>query len=96
MTVVVALGECGSCNVRHRVDQRFRHPHRRAALAHITFNPPDSGERWIGFLTALVGAADRVAGFVMGGSDTGGVMTAVQTAMLAHLPYTTIRDAILT
>ena len=30
------------------------------------------------------------------GSDAGEVMAAVQVAMMAHLPYTALRDAILT
>jgi pyruvate/2-oxoglutarate dehydrogenase complex dihydrolipoamide dehydrogenase (E3) component len=46
-----------------------------------------------GFLKALVGADDGILGFTMIGSEAGEVMAAVQTAMLAHLPYTTLRDA---
>jgi hypothetical protein len=39
---------------------------------------------------------DRVLGFAMIGSDAGEVTVAVQIAMMANLPYTTLRDAILT
>jgi pyruvate/2-oxoglutarate dehydrogenase complex dihydrolipoamide dehydrogenase (E3) component len=48
-----------------------------------------------GFLKVLVGAdSDRILGFAMIGSEAGEVMAAVQTAILAELPYTKLRDAI--
>jgi pyruvate/2-oxoglutarate dehydrogenase complex dihydrolipoamide dehydrogenase (E3) component len=49
-----------------------------------------------GFMKALVGDDDRVVGFAMIGSEAGEVMAVVQTAMMADLPYTILRDAILT
>ncbi len=50
-----------------------------------------------GFMKVLVGAKDdRILGFTMIGSEAGEVMAVVQTAMLAGLPYPTLRDAILT
>jgi pyruvate/2-oxoglutarate dehydrogenase complex dihydrolipoamide dehydrogenase (E3) component len=49
-----------------------------------------------GFMKALVDADDHIVGFTMIGSEAGEVMTVVQTAMLARLPYTALRDAILT
>jgi len=50
-----------------------------------------------GFMKALVDShADRILGFTMLGPEAGEVMAAVQTAMLAGLPYTGLRDAILT
>jgi pyruvate/2-oxoglutarate dehydrogenase complex dihydrolipoamide dehydrogenase (E3) component len=50
-----------------------------------------------GFMKALVGESDdRILGFTMIGAEAGEVMAAVQTAMLANLPYSTLRDAILT
>jgi pyruvate/2-oxoglutarate dehydrogenase complex dihydrolipoamide dehydrogenase (E3) component len=49
-----------------------------------------------GFMKALVGGSDdRILGFAMIGAEAGEVMAAVQTAMLADLPYTRLRDAIL-
>jgi len=49
-----------------------------------------------GFMKVLVGASDdRILGFTMVGAEAGEVMTAVQTAMLADLPYPRLRDAIL-
>lgn len=49
-----------------------------------------------GFLKALIGAQDdRIVGFAMIGPEAGEVMAAVQTAMLAGLPYTALRDAVL-
>ena len=45
----------------------------------------------------LVGANDdRILGFTMIGSEAGEVMAVVETAMLAGLPYTRLRDAVLT
>ena len=49
-----------------------------------------------GFMKALVGGGDdRILGFTMIGAEAGEVMAAVQTAMLADLPYSRLRDAIL-
>jgi pyruvate/2-oxoglutarate dehydrogenase complex dihydrolipoamide dehydrogenase (E3) component len=49
-----------------------------------------------GFMKALVGASnDRILGFMMIGAEAGEVMTAVQTAMLADLPYPRLRDAVI-
>jgi pyruvate/2-oxoglutarate dehydrogenase complex dihydrolipoamide dehydrogenase (E3) component len=54
-----------------------------------------TGERQ-GFMKALIGGSDdRILGFTMIGADAGEVMAAVQTAMLADLPYSRLRDAIL-
>jgi pyruvate/2-oxoglutarate dehydrogenase complex dihydrolipoamide dehydrogenase (E3) component len=55
-----------------------------------------TGERE-GFMKALVAADDdRILGFTMIGAEAGEVMAAVQTAMLAGLPYPRLRDAVLT
>ncbi len=49
-----------------------------------------------GFMKALVEAGgDRILGFTMIGAEAGEVMTVVQTAMLAGMPYTGLRDAII-
>ena len=48
-----------------------------------------------GFMKALIGDDDRILGFTMIGSEAGEVMTAVQTAMLADLPYPRLRDAVI-
>ncbi|WP_414476069.1 mercuric reductase [Microvirga sp. M2] len=50
-----------------------------------------------GFLKALIDVhSDRILGFTMLGSGAGEVIAVVQTAMLARLPYTVLRDAIFT
>ena len=50
-----------------------------------------------GFMKALIDArSDRILGFTMLGAGAGEVVAAVQAAMLAGLPYTALRDAILT
>ena len=47
-------------------------------------------------MKALVEAdGDRVLGFTMFGADAGEVMAVVQAAMLAGMPYSGLRDAIL-
>ena len=50
-----------------------------------------------GFMKMLLDASsDRILGFTMLGVDAGEVVAVVQTAMLGGLPYTILRDAILT
>ena len=50
-----------------------------------------------GFMKALVAAGDdRILGFTMIGAEAGEVVATVQTAMLAGLPYSSLRDAVLT
>jgi pyruvate/2-oxoglutarate dehydrogenase complex dihydrolipoamide dehydrogenase (E3) component len=47
-----------------------------------------------GFMKALVGESDdRILGFTMIGAEAGEVMAVVQTAMMADLPYTRLREA---
>jgi pyruvate/2-oxoglutarate dehydrogenase complex dihydrolipoamide dehydrogenase (E3) component len=50
-----------------------------------------------GFMKALVEAdSDSLLGFTVLGVGAGEIMAAVQVAMIAHLPYTALRDAVLT
>ncbi|TPN23623.1 mercuric reductase [Mesorhizobium sp. B2-3-3] len=50
-----------------------------------------------GFMKVVVaGDDDRILGFTMIGSEAGEVLAAVQTAMLANLPYPKLRDAVIT
>ncbi len=50
-----------------------------------------------GFLKALVrGDSDEILGFTAFGTQAGEMMAVVQTAMIAKLPYTALRDAVLT
>lgn len=49
-----------------------------------------------GFMKVLVAAEDdQILGFTMIGSEAGEVLAAVQTAMLAGLPYPKLRDAVI-
>jgi pyruvate/2-oxoglutarate dehydrogenase complex dihydrolipoamide dehydrogenase (E3) component len=49
-----------------------------------------------GFMKVVVSADDdRILGFTMIGSEAGEVMAVVQTAILAELPYTKLRDAVI-
>jgi len=50
-----------------------------------------------GFMKMILAAkSDQILGFTMLGAEAGEVLAVVQTAMLAGLPYTGLRDAILT
>jgi len=50
-----------------------------------------------GFLKALIDAeSDRILGFTAVAADAGELLATVQTAILAQLPYTALRDAIFT
>jgi len=50
-----------------------------------------------GFMKALISAdTDEILGFTSFGTEAGELMTIVQIAILAKLPYTALRDAILT
>jgi pyruvate/2-oxoglutarate dehydrogenase complex dihydrolipoamide dehydrogenase (E3) component len=49
-----------------------------------------------GFMKAIVDTqSDRILGFTMLGSNAGEVVATIQMAMLGNLPYTAVRDAIL-
>jgi len=49
-----------------------------------------------GYMKVLVGGSDdRILGFTMIGAEAGEVMAAVQTAILAELPYSRLRDAVI-
>jgi pyruvate/2-oxoglutarate dehydrogenase complex dihydrolipoamide dehydrogenase (E3) component len=48
-----------------------------------------------GFMKVLIGSDDRILGFTMIGAEAGEVMTVVQTAMLAGLPFPKLRDAVI-
>jgi pyruvate/2-oxoglutarate dehydrogenase complex dihydrolipoamide dehydrogenase (E3) component len=50
-----------------------------------------------GYMKVLIGPNDdRILGFTMVGAEAGEVMAAIQTAMLAELPYPKLRDAVIT
>src|SRR5262249_26288558 len=50
-----------------------------------------------GFMKVLVAKnSDEILGFTAFGFEASEQMVAIQTAMLGHLPYTVLRDAILT
>src|ERR1700752_107580 len=50
-----------------------------------------------GFLKTLIASDnDRILGFTVFGVGAGEIMSAVQIAMIAGLPYTALRDAVLT
>jgi pyruvate/2-oxoglutarate dehydrogenase complex dihydrolipoamide dehydrogenase (E3) component len=75
---------------------------RQGVIARVARLPMDSvlgaqaTDQRQGFMKAVVGDADdRILGFTMIGAAAGEVMAAVQTAMLAGLPYQRLRDSVL-
>ena len=48
-----------------------------------------------GFIKALIAPDDRILGFTAFGTEAGELLPAVQLAMLNNLPYTAIRDLII-
>ena len=68
---------------------------RVARLAVSTVLRTHTTDETRGFMKALIGSDDRILGFTMIGAEAGEVMAAVQTAMLAGLPYQRLRDAVI-
>jgi pyruvate/2-oxoglutarate dehydrogenase complex dihydrolipoamide dehydrogenase (E3) component len=76
--------------------QRQGVPVRLAKLPMARVLRTEATEEIDGFMKVLVSASDdRVMGFTMLGSEAGEVMTVVQTAMLAGLPYQELGDAVI-
>jgi len=76
--------------------QRQGHTVRVARLPMTGVRRTATTDETQGFMKVLVGASDdRILGFTMIGAEAGEVLAAVQTAMLAELPYPRLRDAIL-
>ena len=55
----------------------------------------EATEETRGWMKVVVGSDDRVLGFTMIGAGAGEVLAVVQTAMLAKLPYKTLREAVI-
>jgi len=56
----------------------------------------EATEETTGFMKVLVAASDdRILGFTMLGAESGEVMAATQTAMLAKMPFQELRDAVI-
>jgi pyruvate/2-oxoglutarate dehydrogenase complex dihydrolipoamide dehydrogenase (E3) component len=76
--------------------QRHRIPVRVARLPMHRVLRTAATDETAGFMKVLVGARDdRILGFAMIGSEAGEVMAAIQTAILAEMPYTKLRDAVI-
>ena len=72
-------------------------PYRLAKIPAISVLRTRTLSETRGFLKALVATdSDQILGFTMFGVGAGEVMATVQIAMLAGLPYTALRDAVLT
>src|SRR5262249_16158158 len=78
--------EAKSCGIAYRL----------AKIPLSTFFRPFTLSEPRGFYKVVVAADnDRILGFTAFAPEAGEVMTIVQTAMTARLPYTALRDAIL-
>ncbi len=76
--------------------QRQGIPFRAAKLPMRNVLRTEATDEAEGFMKAVVAVeSDRILGFTMIGSEAGEVMAAVQTAILAELPYTKLRDAVI-
>jgi pyruvate/2-oxoglutarate dehydrogenase complex dihydrolipoamide dehydrogenase (E3) component len=62
-------------------------------MAHVLRG--EATDETLGFMKVLVGDDDRIVGFTMLGAEAGEVMAAMQTAILAGLPYPKLRDAVI-
>ena len=72
-------------------------PYRLTKMPMAAFHRPRTLSETGGFMKALVEAdGDRILGFSMLGVGAGEVAAMVQITMLAGLPYTILRDAVLT
>jgi pyruvate/2-oxoglutarate dehydrogenase complex dihydrolipoamide dehydrogenase (E3) component len=77
--------------------QRKGIPVRVATLPMSSVLRTEATDETQGFMKVVVSANDdRILGFTMIGSEAGEVMAAIQTAMLAELPYTKLREAVIT
>jgi pyruvate/2-oxoglutarate dehydrogenase complex dihydrolipoamide dehydrogenase (E3) component len=76
--------------------QRNGIPVRVAKLPMSSVLRTEATDETQGFMKAVISANDdRILGFTMIGSEAGELMAVVQTAMLAELPYTKLRDAVI-
>jgi pyruvate/2-oxoglutarate dehydrogenase complex dihydrolipoamide dehydrogenase (E3) component len=77
--------------------QRQGIPVRVASLPMSNVLRTEATDETQGFMKVVVSASDdRILGFTMIGAEAGEVMAAIQTAMLAELPYPKLRDAVIT
>jgi pyruvate/2-oxoglutarate dehydrogenase complex dihydrolipoamide dehydrogenase (E3) component len=77
--------------------QRKGIPMRVARLPMSNVLRTEATDETQGFMKVVVSANDdRILGFTMIGSEAGEAVAAIQTAMLAELPYTKLRDAVIT
>jgi pyruvate/2-oxoglutarate dehydrogenase complex dihydrolipoamide dehydrogenase (E3) component len=75
--------------------QRQGVPVRVARLPTSNVLRTEATDEKTGFIKAVVSASDdRILGFTMIGAEAGEVMAAVQTAMMAELPYSKLRDGV--
>ena len=72
-------------------------PYRLAKIPMMTVLRTRTLSETRGFMKALVDTeSDRILGFTVFGVEAGEIMASVQIAMIAGMPYTALRDAVLT
>ena len=80
--------------LNERTAQQRAIPYRLAKLPMASVLRTRTISETQGFMKALIGEDDRILGFTALGVEAGELMAAVQMAMLAKVPYTVIRDAV--
>jgi pyruvate/2-oxoglutarate dehydrogenase complex dihydrolipoamide dehydrogenase (E3) component len=76
--------------------QRQSIPVRIAKLPMSSVLRTEATDEKQGFMKALISASDdRILGFTMIGAEASEVLAAIQTAMLGHVPYPELRDAVI-
>jgi pyruvate/2-oxoglutarate dehydrogenase complex dihydrolipoamide dehydrogenase (E3) component len=71
-------------------------PYRRAKIPMVAVLRSRTLSETRGFLKALIDSDDRILGFTGFGTQAGELLPVIQLAMSAKLPYTAVRDLILT
>ncbi|MBC7837487.1 MAG: FAD-dependent oxidoreductase, partial [Nitrospiraceae bacterium] len=89
--------ELGRIGLSEREAQEQGIAYRLTKLPMMGFPRPNTLSETRGFMKALIETdGDRILGFTVFGVGAGEIIAVVQVAMLAGLPYTTLRDAIFT
>jgi probable pyridine nucleotide-disulfide oxidoreductase len=88
--------ELGRVGINETDAQRLGIPVRVAKLPMAVVPRARTNGDMHGFMKAIIDTeSDQILGFTMLGTNAGDVVTAVQMAMLGKLPYTAVRDAII-
>lgn len=88
--------ELARIGLSEREAQEERIPYRLAKIPMESVLRTRTLSETRGFLKTLIAANDQILGFAAFGVEAGEVLAVVQMAMAARMPYTSLRDAVLT